>query len=296
MKKILFLMAAVVFTVILAAGCANDSNNDSSTNDAINGLYSIDSISINGLSIPQDNATVRINSQDYQNVFALIDGMNIDNTAEEISFLIYGEKYDVLNIRYENGKYILPLGITVDNQSINCELVMTKVASYSVNTGIGNLRNIFKITANNGNSVSTNNGALTFNVTIETDGSATDFAFGMIETLIIKDGIYSAYMGSTTDSTTDSTTESTTASTTENTTDGTTEVTEDITVNIGGMDITWNLISQQNNTLQYEITINNPVDKNAAYILVAYDKNATTYPDNFVLTLVKQTTSTTSSN
>lgn len=283
MKKILFLMVAVIMTAVFAAGCSDDSNNSNNT-PAVNtndysGAYTIDSLSVLGQTIPQTNATVRINSQDNQSVYALILGFSSPGTTDLSSNIIYWEKMNAFNIRNENGKYILPMKFFVEAQPIEIEFVMTKVESYPENTGIGTLRDIIKLTANNGQPISVNNGTMSFNVVVETNSTASDFDFKMAEVEMIADGVYA--LGSTTTDTD--------ITTPENGSIGSDSVSEGFITT----DITYELVSSENNKKEYKINVTNPVDQDAAYILSVAEKNAVEQPNNATMTLVKQTIATT---
>lgn len=263
MKKILLLVAAVIMTAFLAAGCADDSKKSTEVVDnSIEGLYYVNSVSSAGYTIPQDNVTVRINSQDYQNIFAVIDGINFtpDIPENEMSFIMYGETRDALNIRYENGKYILPIVVNIDGQTNELNIEMTKLASYPANTGIGNLRNTFKISANNGNSVSANNGIINFNTAVETDSTASDFDFVIFNASQLREGLYVSSFVTPIDS------------------------------------VSYTYDAKENNTYQYTVNINNASDADAVYLLTATEKNPGDEPNNAAITLIKQTKSAASSN
>lgn len=271
-------MTAVIMTVFLAAGCAEDSKNETVTGYVtFEGIYKVDSISMGGIQIPQDNATARINSQDNKSICAAVIGLTLPEVqTEPTTAILYGETLDALNLRYENGKYILPVNVTSEGQNIALDIVMTKIASYAVNTGIGNLRNIFKLTANDGKSISTNSGTITYTASIETDSSASDFDFVMAEVVKIKDGVYVLGETETTDSVNGSAGETTSG--------------------LNTVDITYNLISKENNIYQYEITANNLLNEDTAYYLMAVEKNANVEPNNAAITLIKQTVSAASAN
>ena len=263
MKKILLFMIAGVMAVFLAAGCADDSEKSTETGSSfIEGLYYVDSISSSGYSIPQDNVTVRSNSQDYQNAFAVIDGINFtpDIPEEALTLIMYGEKRSAFNIRYENGKYIFPIVVNTGGETHELDLVMTKIAGYPVNTGIGNLRDIFKITANNGDNVSTNSGTINFNAEIETNSTASDFDFALFNASLLSNGLYAAYALTPMDS------------------------------------MSYTFTAKDNNTYQYSINVGNAEDIDAAYLLLASEKNVTNEPNNLSITIVKPSKSETQPN